>query len=258
MPNCTKLDISNIDNVEKITKRFNPDFIINFASQNNVDFLESNPELAMTVNCHGASNVAKIANETKTKLLHVSTDSVFDGIKGNYSETDQPNPINVYAKSKHAGELSVIKNCKNSIITRTNFYGINPDKKYFLNWILEQLKNNLPMTGFTDVIFSPLNTINLAQMLLELIETSFNGIIHLSSNNSISKYDFISKIILSLNLSPSLVTPGEISSLNFKAKRPKNTSLCNKLASDILKTKTIELDNWLEENKSNIMRIIQH
>lgn len=257
IPNCISLDISNIDDVEKIVKQLNPDFIINFASQNDLDFLESHPELAMNVNCIGASNIAQIANETKVKMLHISTDSVFDGTRGNYSENDIPNPINVYAKSKYEGELNVLKKSKNSIIARTNFYGINNEEKYFLNWVLRQLKNNIPMTGYTDVIFSPLNTVNLSHMLLELLQTSFTGIIHLSSNNSFSKYDFISKIISSLNLSHSLVIPGNIPLDNFKAKRPKNTSLSNKLASNILKTKTIEFNDWLVENKSNIMRIIQ-
>jgi dTDP-4-dehydrorhamnose reductase len=258
VPNCTKLDVSKIEDVEKIVSQINPDFIINLASQNNVDFLESNSDLAMIVNCDGASNVAQIAHETKIKLLHVSTDSVFDGIKGNYSENDQPNPINVYAKSKYEGEQSVIKNCKNSIVARTNFYGINPFEKYFLNWILIQLKNNVPMVGFTDVIFSPLSVKNLSQIFIELMEIKFTGIIHLSSTYSISKYDFISKIITSLNLPQTLVKPGEISSLNFKAQRPKNTSLSNKLASTVLKTKIVEFDDWLEKNKSNIMKCIHH
>lgn len=254
VPNCIKLDVTNFDQIEQSIKKINPDFIINLASQNNVDFLEKHPNSAFDVNRNGASNIAKIAETEKIKLFHISTDSVFDGIHGNYTETDLPNPINVYAKSKYEGELSVLKNCKNSVIVRTNFYGLNSNNKYFFNWILNQIRTNSPMIGFEDVIFSPLSVENLSFMLLELLEKNFSGIIHLSSSQRLSKYSFIQKVLYSLNFSSNLVYPRKISSMNLTAQRPRNTSLSNKLATSILKTSVIEINEWLQENKSNIMK----
>ena len=240
------VDIRNIKSLEKIIIKTNPQIIINCAALTNVDEIEKNSKEAFEVNSYGAENIAKIASKYNIRLLHISTDSVFDGKKGMYSEEEIPIPINEYAKSKKLGEDLVINNSKNFVIIRTNFYGINNEKKFLLNWVIDNLKNDKKIIGFNNIIFSPLEIKNLVNMLLELSENNFQGIIHLSSNEPISKYYFAKKISNILGFNEKNIIKGNIEDIDFVAKRQNNTSLSN------LKTKIISLDEWLIQNKSKL------
>src|SRR6267378_8489605 len=98
------LDICNMESIEKKIGEINPDYIINCAALTNLDQIELNPVNAYAVNAYGAKNLAIVSLKKKIKLIHISTDSVFDGKKGSYKEKDLPNPINEYSKSKKIGE----------------------------------------------------------------------------------------------------------------------------------------------------------
>jgi len=108
--NGIKIDVRNFDLIKKAISKLTPDYIVNCAALVDIDFLEQNPDLAFSVNSDGAKNIAKIANEYKIRLIHISTDSVFDGEKEMYSENDKTNPINIYAQSKEKGEQLVSAN----------------------------------------------------------------------------------------------------------------------------------------------------
>ena len=140
--NEPKLDIRVLDSIEKFVTNTRPDCIINCAALTNIDQIEKNPNEAYDVNAYGAENVAKIANLKKIRLIHLSTDSVFDGIQGLYSENDEPNPLNEYAKSKRLGEKLVESAMENCVIVRTNFYGNHKEGESLFNWILKNLKEN--------------------------------------------------------------------------------------------------------------------
>jgi len=115
------IDITNIHSIEKVVNQFRPDLIINCAALTNLDQIESNPERAYAINAHGTKNIAEVSRQNKIKMIHISTDSVFDGKKGMYSEDDIRNPINEYAKSKKMGEDLVKEKLDTYIIIRTNF-----------------------------------------------------------------------------------------------------------------------------------------
>lgn len=247
------VDIRDIENLEKIITKINPQIIINCAALTNIDEIEKNSKEAFEVNSYGAKNIASIASKYNIRLIHISTDSVFDGKKEMYSEKDEPIPINEYAKSKKLGEDLIISNSKNFVIVRTNFYGINDEGKFLFSWIVNNLKNNQKIIGFNNVIFSPLEIKNLVDMLLELSESNFQGIIHLSSNEPISKYHFAKKIAKNLGFNENNIIEGKIEDMEFVAKRPFNTSLSNSLAKSILKTKIISMDEWLVQNKAKIV-----
>jgi len=240
------VDITNINSIEKVANKFRPDLIINCAALTNLDQIESNPERAYAINAHGAKNIASVSKQNKIKMIHISTDSVFDGIKGMYHEDDIPNPINEYAKSKKMGEDFVKETLDKYIIIRTNFYGYNFEGKFLFNWILKKLKEKQQITGFSDIIFNPLEIGNLSDMIKELAHKNFNGILHLSSNENFSKHEFIIEITKMLNLDIELITKGSIKNANFTAKRPLNTSLSNQLAKKILKIQPLSLKNWLK------------
>lgn len=241
------IDITNVNSIEKVVNEFRPDLIINCAALTNIDQIESNPKRAYAINAHGAKNIAEISKQNKIKMIHISTDSIFDGIKGMYCENDIPNPINEYAKSKKMGEDFVKEILDMHIIIRTNFYGYNSEGKFLFNWILEKLKEKQQIIGFSDIIFNPLEIRNLADMIKELIYKDFNGILHLSSNEIFNKYEFIIEIAKMFNFDIELITKGSIKNANFTANRPLNTSLSNQLAKKILKIQPLSLKNWLED-----------
>jgi len=242
----TQIDVRNVDSIEKIVTKTNPDIIINCAALTNVDELESNPDAAYAVNAHGAKNTAIIAHKKKIKLIHISTDSVFDGEKGFYSEEDVPQPVNIYGKSKKLGEDLVRETIDNHLIVRTNFYGHNKDGKFLFDWILQNLRKEQPITAFHDVIFNPLEVRNLANIIIELMSKKIFGIIHIASNEIMNKYEFAANIANALNLRSDLINKGSVKDAHFIAKRPLNTSLDNTKARRLLKTEFVRLQEWLK------------
>ena len=239
------LDICNIQSIEKKIDEIKPDYIINCAALTNLDQIELNPSNAYAVNAHGAKNLAIVSLKKKIKFIHISTDSVFDGKKGLYKEDDLPNPINEYSKSKKMGEDFVKEISEKHIIVRTNFYGNNQNEKFLFNWIVKNLQQKIPITGFDDVIFNPLEIENLSSMIIELIRTDFFGTIHISSDYPMSKFEFATTIAKKLNYDTSLIKKGSIKEADFIAKRPLNTSLSNSLARKTLKTLPLSLEDWL-------------
>ena len=135
------------------------------------------------------------------------------------------------------------------IIIRTNFYGFHSEENFLFNWVLKNLKNKQPIIGFSDVMFNPLEIRNLINMIYELMNKDFMGIIHLASNEVISKYEFGLKIANIFNLDPQLVIKDSIKNFESTAKRPMNTSLSNNKSKKILKTKTCSLDYSLKKIK---------
>jgi len=245
----TSLDITDKENIEKVISKHRPDCIVNCAARVDVDFLEKSPQIAYSINSEGVKNLAEVSGKYNTRLVHISTDSVFDGIQGFYNENDLPNPINVYGKSKELGERHIRNFHKNHVIIRTNFYGIHNEGKFLFNWIVDSLKSNKHIRGFNDVIFSPVEIGNLSEIIQEFILNSFIGTVHISSYDSMSKYDFALKIAQLFGFDSSIITEKSVDGFNFVAKRPKNTSLDNKNASKILKTKILSIEEGLQKLK---------
>ena len=139
--NHIKIDIKNYKNLKKSIITINRDIIINAAGITNVDDCEKNYKKAYQINYLGAKNIAQICKNLKIKLVHLSTDHLFDGKKRKYTENDKITPLNNYSKSKFLAEDYIKKNLNNFLIIRTNFFGVgyNHSKKFF-DFIIERLK----------------------------------------------------------------------------------------------------------------------
>ncbi|MDC0438368.1 SDR family oxidoreductase [Nitrosopumilus sp.] len=251
-----KLDVANFEQVNKLISSENPDYVINCSVRGDINYLQNNKKVAFSVNSQGPKNIAVVCKDNKIRFVHISTDSVFDGKTGNYTEKDTPNPINIYAESKLKGESEISKTSKDYVIARTNFYGIDVRGNYFFNWILNSIKENKQIHGFSDVVFSPLDVSTLSKMIIEVIQTKYSGILHLSSGIPISKYDFILKIAKSLKYSTKNIHKISIDEMKISSPRPKNTSLNNQIAKKLLKT-PISIDKWIEENKEELRSLIR-
>ncbi len=240
------IDIKNKKSIKSNIEKIKPDLVINCAAITDIEFLEDNPDEGFLTNSYGPKNLAEICKENEIKMIQISSDSVFDGKNGLYDEQEKPNPINNYAKSKIMGEQFVQKSMENYVIVRTNFYGNNKDGKFLFNWILNMLKNKNEFVGFDDVIFNPIEISSLSKMIINLAKTEFTGIMNLSSDEIMSKYEFARKVAKKFNFEENLIKKGSIEDFEFKAIRPKNTTLNNKQIKKVINFKNITLEKWLE------------
>ena len=253
-PFFSKVKFLNIDLVQKnqlkIIEKEKPDLIINCAAYVSVDGCENESEKAYLSNVVTAKNIAEICSKINCFLIHISTDSVFDGKKGNYSEKDKTNPINVYGKTKLEAEKAIEKNDIEYCITRTNIYGWNKQDKFSLaEWMINKLENNNELPAFYDTIFTPILVNNLINALFEIYEKKITGILHLTGSESCSKYHFAKLISEIFNFNNESVKKISISELNLPAKRGKNLSLNTFRAQNILNTKLLNARQGLEKMK---------
>ena len=158
-----EIDLFSRNSVQRILESYNIDIVLNCVGLTNVEICERNPIEAFRLNSQLPGIIANACTSTNTKLIHISTDHLFDNQNILHSEEDEVKLKNVYAKSKYEGELEVLTNCKSSIICRTNFFGYGPAHKHsFSEWIEESAKNNQKIVLFKDVFFTPVSGGNLA------------------------------------------------------------------------------------------------
>ena len=255
LKNCSnedfKLDISDLNSIFEVIEKTKADLLINCAAITDLDFLEKNPDVGFEINSIGAKNIAIASKKYNAKLIHISTDGIFDGINGMYDENDIANPINTYGKTKLLAEKYVKQESNNYLILRTNFIGFDPSGGNLLNWMITKLSNNEEIVGFSDVYFTPLEISYLSHLIYKLSSIQKNLVLHLSSNQKISKYDLALMVAEIFNLDKNLIKKGSISELNLTAPRPKDTSLSNIQTQKILDEKFPSLRNTLKKIKSN-------
>jgi dTDP-4-dehydrorhamnose reductase len=203
-----------------------PDALINCAAQANVDAAEKHPEHAFRVNAEAAGELARMARDASVPMIHISTDAVFDGTQGNYKETDAPNPLNTYAKSKLAGEQSVAEANPEAAIARVVFYGWSlTGTRSLAEFFFNNLAAGKPVNGFTDMFFSPLYVEHLAETLLEMLKKRLSGIYHVYSPESLSKYVFGVRLAQEFGLDASLIRPISALDSDLLARRSLNLSM---------------------------------
>ncbi len=252
--NPLTVDISDRAQILEAVKLSRPDCVINCAAMADVDECERNPEMARAVNSVGAKNLAEVCSENGIRLVHVSTDSVFDGRRGGYSEESEPNPLNVYSKTKVEGERFVSSTMTDYVIARTNFYGLNGSGKGLLNWIVRGLVESKEMIGFDDVVFNPLWAGDLASCLVELVSVKFRGMLNCAGDQVLSKYKFAQAVADALGYRDAKIKRGSSDDIPLLTRRPKRTHLLNEKMSALLKTKIHSLEEVLRDPSFDIYR----
>ena len=186
------LDITNVQQLTAYFSKNKLDYCINCAAFTAVDLAEEQSELAYTVNAEGPKNIAMLCQKHNVKLIHISTDFVFDGKKDTpYLETDTPNPLSVYGTSKLQGEQNIQQNMDNYFIIRTSWlysvYGNN-----FLKTMLKLSETHKQLNVVSDQIGSPTNAGDLAEFLIKIVLSSSTnyGVYHYSNLGAISWYNF--------------------------------------------------------------------
>jgi dTDP-4-dehydrorhamnose reductase len=253
-PHSLKIDITNQNSLSKLLTELKPHIIIHTASETNVDRCEIEKEHAWKVNVEGTRNISVNCGKTKAKLIFISTDYVFNGEKGNYTEADNPLPINYYGLTKLEGEKQVINYCENYAILRTSvLYGWHPWKQNFATWIINKLKQQQEISVVEDHYNTPTLADNLAEMAIEVAEKDLRGIYHASGNERISRYEFAKQIAKTFDLNSSLIKPVKMSQVAaWIAKRPRDSSLNTSKIQKQLKTKPLNITEGLNKMKEEM------
>ena len=188
------LDITSYDQLIEVVSQEKPDVIINTAAYTNVDGCESDYSGAYAVNVIGAMNVARAAHAVNAKVLHISTDFVFDGAGTKpYFEYDATNPLSVYGKTKLAGEWAIRNECKNHFIVRTSWlYGKNGNN--FVKTMIKLGKTNKELSVVTDQVGCPTYVTDLVEAIRMMIDSDHYGTYHFSNYGSCSWNTFAKKI----------------------------------------------------------------
>jgi len=247
--------------IQDILSPYKPAVICNFSAFNNVDDAENNNNNNL-INSEAMLELGKFSMTRKIPIIHISTDYVFDGIKGNYLEDDQTNPINEYGLAKLNGERNLLESSYSCLIIRTAWL-YSRFKNNFLEKIILNIIDKKELSGADDCIGSPTSASSLARAINKIIpkylnDLSLGGIYHFANQGSASRYELIQEIqnLFILNSSngymPLEITKVKNSFFNLPAKRPHNTSLNS---DKILTTFDIEPSDWKEElNKEIINR----
>lgn len=203
-----------------------PTAVVNCAALTDVDACERDPDRAFLLNSRVPQALSAKCAESGAVFVHISTDSVFAGDRGNYSELDAPAPVNVYARSKLEGERLVVDANANCVVLRTNFVGPSRSGRSGLaDWVASRLESGEAIDGFRDVVFSPLFVADLADIILMCTGAGIRGVYHAAARDSCSKYEFSRRLASALSLDSSLVRAGSLADAKLTARRPLNTSL---------------------------------
>jgi dTDP-4-dehydrorhamnose reductase len=230
------LDITDHQKVMDVVGTYKPSVIINAAAFTNVDLAETEKETAYKINATAVGYLAEAANVFDAKLIHISTDYVFDGKNGNYSEESLPNPISYYGKSKLAGENLVKSKLQDHAIIRTQvLYGFGRNiKKNFVMWVVERLGKRESIRIVDDQIGNPTLVDELAFAVLKVCQKNAVGLYHVSGFETISRYEFASRIAGVFGLDFSFVKPIKSTELAQAARRPQNSSfICLKAQTEL-------------------------
>jgi len=244
------LDITNKILLREVINITKPDLIINLAALTNVDYCEQKPDLAKQINLFGVENICEVF---PGKIIQISTDYVFDGKNGPYSENDTVCPISIYGNTKLDAEKIILSHNSNNLIIRTNvlYSGNLNSNASFLGWVVNSLKNKNKISVVEDQINNPTWTQSLTNVICLCIKNNISGLLHWGDKDYLNRYDFALKIAKIFNLDHTLIKPILTKDLNQIAKRPLKSGLISKKLENILNVSSPKIDECLQIIKKN-------
>lgn len=236
--------------VQDIVERIAPTHILHTLALSSPDICEKNKLEAWQVNVSVTQSLAEYAAQNKARLIYTSTDLIFDGTKGDYAESDEPQPLNFYADSKLEGENAVRDVMKDGhfvIVRLANLYGPNLNgKENFFMQMMKDLREGSELKLFTDQMRSVMSVSNAAACLLELMDLSFEGVLHLGGTQAVSRYEFGQMLARAMQIKKPKIRKITMAEMPGGAKRPANVSLKIKQAQTILSTKLLTPEEGLK------------
>jgi dTDP-4-dehydrorhamnose reductase len=236
-PSTQPLDFTDPVATERIIDETRPDWIFCAAGLTHVDYCEDAPAEAYRANRDAPAAAAGLAARRGARFIYYSTEYVFDGRAGPYAETDRPNPLSVYGRSKLEGERAVLQASSGSVVIRTTVvYGPEPQGKNFVYQLLRRLRAGERMTVAVDQRSTPTYNQDLAAASVELAERGVEGVIHIAGPAILDRYAFARAACEVFDLSPESLTPAPTTKLGQRAPRPLNAGLRTDRARALLTT----------------------
>ncbi len=223
------LNLESVDEIRKVLDDFLIDIVIHTAAISNIELCEAQPELAQHVNVQLTKNVAIASKFHGSKLIHISTDHLFDGRSEMRQEDDLVSPVNIYGKTKAESENIVSDLCPSALIVRTNFYGWGTSyRKSFSDQIISSVQAGVKIYLFEDVFYTPIFINVLVDAVHQLINKTHTGIFNIVCDQRLSKYEFGKLVAKKFNLDSSLIYRSQLRNRTDLIKRPLDMSLSNK------------------------------
>ncbi|MEX2144532.1 MAG: SDR family oxidoreductase [Anaerolineales bacterium] len=219
-------DLLDLELIPMLIEETMPDWVINCAALTDLDTCERQPELAKRLNTELPGRLAAETARRNLRFLQVSSDAVFDGVKGDYREEDAPNPLSTYGRTKRLAELAVKAAHPQVLIVRPNIFGWSVSGTHSLaEFFFNNLSTGKPIQGFTDRQFCPLWVNHLAAIMLELMEKNTRGLFHTVSSDALTKYEFGVAIANRFGLDAAMIKPTSSESGDALAPRALNLNL---------------------------------
>ena len=242
------LDITDKIAVNKLINKIKPDVIFNTAAMTNVDICESNKQKCEDINIHSVKYLVDISEQLNIHLIHISTDFIYDGKQGWYSEDDEPNPLSFYGLSKlKSEELLKNSNCKWTIIRTIVVYGVTerPKKNNIILWSKKALEAGKEISVVIDQFRAPTFAEDLADACIASFKKKKYGIFNISSEEIMSVYDIVFRVAKFYNLNTNLINKTSTKNLNQQATRPYKTGFILDKAKKLLNYKPHSLEQSL-------------
>lgn len=248
------LDLTNREETLRQVIGLHPEVIVHCAALTDVDYCEDHYKEARIVNAEATRTLAEIADRVRAKLIYISTEAVYEGAKGNYSEEDPPKPVNRYGETKLEGEQAVSSGKGDWFIARTGFESWRPNgnfgKRSFFGWLIEKLESGRPFPVFHDRHFTPLSVYNLVSILNEVIDRDIRGLFNVEGIERCSYVDFAKKVAQAFGLDGSLIRAVSLEVYPAKVKRPRDTSLNVNRLRRVIQTQILDVTETIQELKS--------
>ena len=228
----SKLDLTDTEGMHREIARIGPDVILHTAALTNLRECELHPTLARQINLESTSFLCREAMGAGARFVFFSTDSVFNGKKGNYNETEPPCPLNVYSSMKTMAESEVARIDSGNLIIRSNFFGWGSgEKTNFGEWVVNSLREGKDLTCFSDAKNSSILVNNLVEIIIALVRGRSDGIYHVGSGDSASRCELAFCIAETFGLDISKISRGKMNDHKFLESRPLDITLDSRKAS---------------------------
>ena len=227
-------DLRNFEDVSEIVTQLQPSVIIHAGAVSGHEECERNPDLAYEVNRDSTAHLAQLSDSIGAQFIFISTDAVFDGIEGNYTELDSPNPFSNYGLSQLAGETAA-RNYDNSLVLRTNFFGWSPSgQSSILEFFLNELSKEHSVAGFSDFTVTSTYVGFLADVLFHLGRERQTGLLHCSSADALTKFEFAQNVAEVFGFDKSLIQETTSQHEGLSTSRSRDISLNSELCASLI------------------------
>ena len=241
-----KLDLNSFEEAERALLRVEPDVLVHTAGLTSVEACEADPEMAYRLNVQLAEHMARVAVRTGSKLVHISTDHLFDGQDPWKREEDTPHPLNVYARTKLEAEHAVLQACSDALVVRTNFFGWGTSvRTSFSDWILQSLAQGRELTMFNDVFFTPMLISDLVDLILRLVKLGAAGVFNVVGDTRLSKLDFALRLAGAFSYPTDGIRSISVEGYPFTAQRPRDMSLSSERTQSYLGVQMPDVEEGL-------------